>query len=266
MNKTVDMRLPHILVGGMPVALASDEQLNAAMLEDVERRKCGSLHRAVTVFDSNAHAISSYASDESFAKVINSADIVHADGQIVVWASKIAHDGPGIPERTATTDFIHTAAKVAQENGLSFYLLGGVENINRDCAEKLTEMYPGLKIAGRRNGYFSDAEEDDVVADINASGADILWVGLGKPKEQFFSARVAPKLENCAWVVTCGGCFHYIVGDYPRAPLWMQNCGLEWVHRIATGPRYLFSRYLVTLPHALSIVLKKDVSRFFSRR
>ncbi|GAA6160697.1 polysaccharide biosynthesis UDP-hexose transferase UppL [Ruegeria sp. HU-ET01832] len=266
MSKHAEMRLPHILVGGMPVAVASDEELTSAMVEDVKQRRSGQLGRALTVFSSNAHAISAYSTDERFTKVMNSADIVHADGQIVVWASKFIKGQPRIPERTATTDFIHSAAKVAVKNDLSFYLLGGVEEINRDCTEKLKDLYPGLKIAGRRNGYFDESEEDAIIEDINASGADILWVGLGKPKEQYFAARIAPKLENCAWIVTCGGCYHYIVGDYARAPLWMQKSGLEWLHRIATGPRYLIKRYVHTIPHALSIVLRKDISRRLRRQ
>ncbi|WP_170773028.1 WecB/TagA/CpsF family glycosyltransferase [Ruegeria lacuscaerulensis] len=266
MNKTVEMRLPHILVGGVPVAQAGDEDLTKAMAEDVLKRRSGALTRAVTVFSSNAHAISTYATDEGFARVMDSADIIHADGQIVVWASRMAHGEGGVPERTATTDFIHSAAKVAAKNGLSFYLLGATEEINRDCAARLQEMYPGLVIAGRRNGYFDPADEEAVIADINASGADILWVGLGKPKEQYFAARIAPKLTQCAWVVTCGGCYHYVVGDYARAPRWMQSMGLEWLHRIATGPGYLLKRYLHTLPHALSIVVRKDVFTKFLRR
>lgn len=265
MERAAEMRLPHVLVGGMPVAVASDHELTSAMVEDARRRKSGSLCRAVTVFDSNAQAISSYARDEAFAKVIDSADIVHADGQIVVWASRLSYGQAGIPERTATTDFIHSAAKEAIKNDLSFYLLGSAEEINRDCAERLVEMYPDLKIAGRHDGYFDEADEDRIVEDINASGADILWVGLGKPKEQFFSARIAPKLTHCAWVVTCGGCFHYIVGDYPRAPMWMQKVGLEWLHRVFTGPRYLIKRYLQTIPHALSIVLAKDIYKRVGR-
>ncbi len=266
MNKILDKRLPHAFVGGMPVAIAGADELTEVMLEDVQRRRSGKLNRATTVFSSNAQAISLYASDENFARTMDSADITHADGQIVVWASRLSYGNLGIPERTATTDFIHSAAKAAAANGLSFYLLGGVEEINRDCARKLTEMYPDLKLAGRRHGYFDASEEDEVVADINASGADILWVGLGKPKEQFFSERVAPKLDHCAWIVTCGGCFHYIVGDYPRAPDWMQTVGLEWLHRVATGPRHLIGRYMRTLPHALSIVLRKDVPNRFGRR
>ncbi|WP_180885368.1 WecB/TagA/CpsF family glycosyltransferase [Ruegeria sp. THAF57] len=266
MNKILDKRLSHTIVGGMPVALVSDAELTSAMLDDVEQRRAGLNHRALTVFDSNAQGISLYAEDAQFAKAIDAADIIHADGQIVVWASKWTQGSKGIPERTATTDFIHSAAAAAAKNDVGFYLLGSTEEINRGCAEELAALYPGLKIVGRRNGYFDASDEEAVIADINASKADILWVGLGKPKEQLFANRIASKLDHCAWIVTCGGCFHFVVGDYPRAPLWMQKMGLEWLHRMATGPRYLFRRHMRTLPHALSIVLRKDVPKRFERR
>ena len=259
MNQIIDKRLSHTIVAGMPVALVSDAELTSAMLDDVEGRRSGRNQRALTVFDANAYGISLYDEDAQFAEVIDSADIVHADGQIVVWASKLKRGSHAIPERTATTDFIHSAAAAAAESDVGFYLLGSTEEINRACAEKLTELHPGLKIAGRRNGYFDESEVESVIDDINASKADILWVGLGKPKEQLFSTRIAPRLTHCAWVVTCGGCFHYVVGDYARAPVWMQKIGLEWLHRTATGPGHIRKRHFNRFPRALGIVLKKDV-------
>ncbi len=266
MNKITEMRLPHVSVGGIPVARAGHEELASAMLEDIQRRKSGSLSRALTVFDSNAHAISFYAKDKDFAETLDTADIIHADGEIVVWVSKILYGHSGVEERTATTDFFHSAASAAAKNGATFYLLGGAEKINRDCSKKLVELYPGLKLVGRHNGYFDPSEEDTIVADINESGADILWVGLGKPQEQHFSRRVASKLDHCTWIVTCGGCFNFVAGDYTRAPIWMRKMGLEWLHRIATGPRYLLKRYLTTLPHALGIVIRKDLKKRFLGR
>lgn len=266
MNKNTGMRLPHVSVGGIPVARAGHKELSSTMLEDIQQRRRGFLNRALMVFDSNAHAISYYATDDDFAETIDTADIIHADGKIVVWASKFLYGQFGVVERTATTDFFHSAAAAAAESEASFYLLGGIEKINYDCSKKLTDLYPGLKVAGRHHGYFDPSEEEAIIADINNSGADVLWVGLGKPLEQHFAKRVASKLDHCAWIVTCGGCFHFLVGDYPRAPVWMQKMGLEWLHRVATGPRYLFMRYLKTLPHALGIVVKKDLTkRIFNR-
>lgn len=163
--------------------------------------------------------------------------------------------GKPIAERSATTDLLHDFASRAEAQNLTFYLLGATEAVNKTCVEKLEAIYPKLRIVGRRDGYFSEAEEDGVIAAINAVKPDVLWVGLGKPKEQFFSVRNAHRLQ-VGWLVTCGGCFNYVTGDYKRAPDWMQRSNLEWLHRMATNPQQLFWRYLVTTPHALWLAFK----------
>lgn len=251
-------------VAGVSVASVSETDLVSMMIEDSFRFQNGKLPRAVTIMDINGQAISMKETDSDYARALAAADLVHADGQFIVWLSRIL-PGPSIPERTATTDLIHACAQAAAENGLGFYLLGSTEDINRRCAEELVRRHPGLRISGRRDGYFSESEEAAVLAEIEASGADVVWVGLGKPKEQLFSIRNRDRLR-CAWIVTCGGCFNFVAGDYRRAPRWMQSVGLEWLHRMATGPGYLFRRYLVTIPHALAIVFWEDVVRRLFRR
>lgn len=247
----------HRRIGGVPAAIVSEKELVLRMVENCQQNRAGNLGRPVVVADTNGQAISMADSDPAYLRTIEATDIVHADGQFIIWLSRL-FGGKAIPERTATTDFIHAAAKAAAENGLRFFILGGSEDINRLCAERLAEVYPGLAIAGRRNGYFEASEEAAVLEMIRDSGADVLWVGLGKPKEQHFALR-AREVLGCAWIVTCGGCFNFVAGDYRRAPAWMRRFGLEWLHRMATGPRYLVRRYLVTIPHALWLVLLHDV-------
>lgn len=256
-------RVEHRRIGGVPVAVVSEAELVSCMAEDCKRQRAGVLGRPVVVADTNGQAISMQANDPAYARALEAADIVHADGQFIIWLSRL-FGGKAIPERTATTDLIHAAAKAAAEGGLGFFLLGGTEDINRRCAERLVALYPDLNIAGRRNGYFGADEEEAVLDEIRKSGADVLWVGLGKPKEQHFALR-AREVLGCAWIVTCGGCFNFVAGDYRRAPGWMQRAGLEWLHRMATGPRYLVHRYLVTIPHALWLVLLHDVLKIGGR-
>lgn len=245
-------RCPHVHVAGVPVAVACESDLIEMMLEDCARNRSGDLSAPVTVLDCNGQALSMARHDRGFAECLQEASIVHADGQFVVWASKLG-SGAAIPERTATTDFIHAAAAAAGDAGLKFFLLGATEEINARCAHELSVRYPKLTTA-RRNGYFGAAETDAVIDEINASGCDVLWVGMGKPREQEFAIRNRDRL-NCAWIVTCGGCFNFVAGDYRRAPAWMQRVGLEWVHRMATGPGYLLPRYAYTVPHAIGLVL-----------
>lgn len=210
------------------------------------------------VFDLNGHGLSLSARNRKYQKCLEAADLIHADGQAIVVASRMLTSSP-IPERTATTDFFHTASKVANDIGLNFYFLGGTEEINANCVSVMIQKYPSLRIVGRRHGYFSVDDEPAICEDINASAADVVWVGLGKPKEQEFCVRNKHRL-TAAWLITCGGCFSYVTGHYPRAPLWMQKAGLEWLYRMIKNPRQLFWRYLTTSPHALFLIAKNTHS------
>lgn len=203
--------------------------------------------------DVNGHALSLARRKRAYREMIAKADIVHADGGFLVTLSHKLK-GAKIPERSATTDMIHDFAARFAATGHSFFLLGADEATNAEAARRLAEMYPGLRIAGRHHGYFTDDDEATMVAAINASGADVVWLGLGKPREQAVSLRLRDHV-SASWIITCGGCFNYITGAYPRAPQWMQNANLEWLHRLATNPRKLLWRYVVTTPHALWIAL-----------
>ena len=205
------------------------------------------------LFDINGHGLAMSLFDKEYRDDLNAADIIHADGQPLVTASRLLTKSP-VPERSATTDLFHDMAKAAEESGKTFFLLGGSEEVVNACADTMRRLYPALIIAGVRNGYFSDADEEKVCAEINASGADIVWVGLGKPKEQAFCVRNRNRI-SAGWLVTCGGCFNYVTGSYARAPLWMQRTGTEWMHRMMTQPRKLLWRYVSTTPIALMLLL-----------
>lgn len=223
-------------------------------LVDLAKFDCDvGVERPQLIFDANGHALSLARTDRAFAKLIAEADVVHADGGFLVSLSKTLAVN-SIPERSATTDMLHDFAAQFQGTGYGFYFLGSEERVNSSCTRIIQEMYPDLTISGRRNGFFSIQEEEEIVQAINASGSDVLWVGLGKPKEQEFCVRWRDRLK-VRWIITCGGCFNYVTGDYPRAPMWMQNSNLEWLHRLATRPKELGKRYLLTSPHSLWIAL-----------
>lgn len=242
--------LPHVTLGGQRIATTSRAELVEAMVADCSL----AARRTRLVFDANGHGISLRATDGAYRADMDAADVVHADGGFLVTASRWLTPRR-IAERSATTDLIHDMAKRAEDGGLSFYLLGGHDDVSAACAAELQRLYPRLVIAGRRHGYFSAAEEAGVVDAINAARPDILWVGLGKPQEQHFCVRNRDRL-NAAWTITCGGCFNYIAGDYRRAPSWMQRSNLEWLYRMVTRPKELLWRYLVTTPHALWLVVR----------
>lgn len=248
-NSPPSTSFPYVSFGDFRIICASRADLVALAIRDCEIRS----RPSQLVFDANGHALSLARTDPSFRQSVKQADIIHADGGFLVTLSKVLKLN-AIPERSATTDMLHDFSRAFQGTPYGFFLLGSEERVNSECYNALKTTYPELKISGRRNGFFSSEEEPEVVEMINESGAEILWVGLGKPKEQEFCIRWRHMLK-ARWVITCGGCFNYVTGDYPRAPKWMQQMNIEWLHRLATRPRSLFYRYAVTTPHALWIAL-----------
>ena len=115
---------------------------------------------------------------------------------------------------------------------------------------------PVFSIVGRRNGYFGPEDEAAICEEINATGADVVWVGMGVGLEDAFCVRNKPHLR-AGWLITCGGCFNFVAGDYVRAPGWMQNMGLEWLYRLLHEPRRLFRRYAVTNLHAVHLMVTR---------
>jgi N-acetylglucosaminyldiphosphoundecaprenol N-acetyl-beta-D-mannosaminyltransferase len=237
-------------IGGLDIAC-----LSMSRLVDLMADYCRQEGPAKLVFDANGQALSMNQTDAAYRDAMKAADLIHADGQFLVWTSHLLREAR-VPERSATTDLIWAAAERAQRDGLSFFLLGGPEKLAENAARKLRDRFPSLKIAGTRTGFFHEEDEDALIAEINNSGADIVWLGLGKPKEQQFAARNKHRF-TASWVVTCGGCFNYMTGAYRRAPGWMQVAGIEWLHRMFTGPKALRRRYLTTTPHALFLALTK---------
>jgi N-acetylglucosaminyldiphosphoundecaprenol N-acetyl-beta-D-mannosaminyltransferase len=246
-----------VTVGGIATACLSRDSLARMMLQDcLDARRDPERHPKL-VFASNGHAIALAARDETFRLTFEHADIIHADGQAAVFASRMT--ATPIPERSATTDFIHDAAKLAARHGLRFFLLGATEEANAEAAHILAKTYPGLQIVGRRHGYFSRDEEEEICDEINLTLPDVVWVGLSVPLEYEFAVRNKTRLK-AGWLVTCGGCYNFITGAHARAPGWMQAAGLEWLFRLILEPKRLFWRYAVTNPLAIFLLLTRTSS------
>ena len=247
-----------VLVGGIKTACLSRADLTRMMLADCFAARQMAFANPKLIFAINGHAIALAAQDEKFRRAFKSADIIHADGQATVFASRLLTGTP-IPERSATTEFIHDAAKAAADHGLRFFLLGATEEANAKAANNLRQAYPGLQIVGRRHGYFSMLDEDEICDEINLTRPDVIWAGLSVPLEYEFAVRNRRRL-NAGWLVTCGGCFNFITGDHPRAPRWMQKVGLEWLHRLWREPKRLFWRYAATNPLAFFLLLTRTTA------
>ena len=202
--------------------------------------------------------------------IINAAPLVVADGAPLVFASKVF--GPKLPERVAGSDLIYDIAQAAAENGLRLFFFGGAETYTVQAMEKLKMLYPTLQIAGHACPMVAmepddsqQREEAELCRQITEAGTDILLVGLGCPKQEFFVHRNAEKLKGLA-VIGLGGTFNFICGHISRAPKWMQRLGMEWIFRILQEPKRLFMRYFIDAFYLAAYFLREPFRRHREER
>ena len=182
-------------------------------------------------------------------EVLRSSDLVTADGFPIVMLSKMM--GHPLTSRVTGADLVPALAERAARDGLRLYLFGGREEIAREAADLLEAAYPGLEIAGvespmvhtQGEGLMNFEEDDErIIDDINRSGADILLIGLGNPKQEQWFWRHRDRLKVPV-SIGIGGTFEFIAGTVRRAPRWVQRSNLEWLFRITQDPRRLWKRY-----------------------
>lgn len=239
-----------VVVGGFPTVSMTRREFADIMIADcLTARAQRESWLPRLAFSSNGQGIALAGQDRAFAEAMKAADFVHADGQPVVMASKMTR--APLPERIATTDFFHDAARAAAEHGLKFFILGASEKQNAAAVEAIGRLHPDVEIVGRHHGYFKDDEDEAICDMVRASGADVLWVALGKPRQEFWCLRNREHLKGIGWIKTCGGLYAFLTGDAARAPDWMQKYGLEWLHRTMGDPKRLIWRYLTTNPYAM---------------
>ena len=188
--------------------------------------------------------------DERLRDSLKSADIVLADGAGIVWLSKMV--GATLPERVAGIDLMLKLLEISDAKGYRVYFLGARKVIIEKVVEIVKQRFPGLVIAGFRDGYFSESQNGEVAEQVRKSKADILFVAMSSPKKETFLKEWCDymNVHVCHGV---GGSFDVLAGATKRAPLWMQKCGLEWFYRFLQEPGRMWKRYLVT--NTLFIVL-----------
>lgn len=192
----------------------------------------------------NVHMVTTARSDPDLLDVMEHALVVTSDGMPLVWS--LRRQGRRA-ERVAGPDLmIHLCARAAAEN-LPVYLYGGTEETMTALMRTLAARFPGLEVAGWETPPMLPQKppfDADVAARIEASGARLVFVGLGCPKQEFWMAAHAPHISGV--LLGVGAAFEFHAGITARAPRWMQKAGLEWLFRLASEPRRLWRRYLVT--------------------
>jgi len=215
-------------------------------------------HHIVTT---DASAIVRAQHDSDLRRIMREADMVTADGAGVVVMARLL-DLP-IRERVAGCDMVLGICELAAARGYCLYLLGGEPSVAELAARRLTEQHPGLRVVGTQHGYFSPDEEVRVVAQIKNARPDVLFVALGIPKQEKWIRRHLQELDVPV-CVGVGGSLDVIAGRVPRAPRWMQRCGLEWLYRTIREPRRL--PRLAALPVFAFITLRAALAKWASQR
>lgn len=254
-GRAVTARIPRITLGGLRLAVLDVEQTANFMIEMVfPARRIG---RPLYLTSANGEVLARCSTEPLTERLFRAADLVNADGQPLVVASRMKSRAP-LPERVATTDLFPVVARKAVAAGLTFYMFGAEESENAAAVANVQHMFPGLRIVGRSHGYLQGEALRAKVDEINALAPDYLWVALGVPYEQAFVREFTPGLTNIGVIKTAGGLFNFLSGSRPRAPQWMQNAGLEWAWRMWLEPRRLFWRYLTTNPRALYLLFNRN--------
>lgn len=181
--------------------------------------------------------------DAELRRIVNDCALINADGMPVVWASRLL--GKPLKERVAGVDLFEALMQRSAEKGWRVFLLGAREPIVSRVRQLYVAKYPGLAIAGHRNGYWSgEQEEAAVVEQIQAARTDILFVAISSPKKEQFLGRWQAQMK-VPFAMGVGGTFDVAAGHVKRAPLWMQKAGLEWFYRFLQEPRRMFRRYFI---------------------
>lgn len=199
--------------------------------------------------------------DPEYRAIVNSAGMVTPDGMPLVWLGR-QRCGKMV-ERTYGPDLMKFFCALSEEKGYKHFFYGGSSAANRLLVENLQKQFPRLSIVGQYAPPFmmsKQKEKPEVIAQINDSGADVLWVGLGSPKQDFWMAVHRSQI-NVPVMIGSGAAFDFLAGTKAQAPRWLQRTGLEWVFRLCCEPRRLWRRYLVGNTRFIYLLLKEQLSR-----
>ncbi len=225
-----------VVLFGVPI----DNLTLSETLDRIEQMiREGPTHQHVVV---NVDKIVKLRSDQTLREAILGCDLINADGQPVVWASRLL--GKPIKERVAGIDLFEAMLERCAQRGYRPFLLGARQEVVERVVEILKARHPSLKLAGRRNGYWSAEEEPGVVAQIKEARPAVLFVAMSSPQKELFLSRRKHELQ-IPFIMGVGGSFDVVAGERRRAPVWLQRCGLEWLFRLAQEPRRLWRRYLI---------------------
>ena len=237
---------------GVPIDILSlNETVDLADESMSHRKRCQ--HVALNV----AKFIKMRRQPELWRDVVES-DIVGIDGMGILWGSRVL--GLKAHERVAGIDLFKEILGLCDRKRFRPFFLGATDSVLQKMISNLRVRHPHLQIAGWHNGYFGREEDPHIVESIRRSGADCLFLGLPTPRKERLLARYKDEF-GVPFIMGVGGSFDVLAGAVSRAPLWMQNAGLEWAYRLYQEPRRMFWRYVSTNISFAALITKELVSR-----
>ena len=219
-----------------------------------EAERLYELERPAMVAHANVHTVNLATEDPSYREILRAADMVLNDGKGVMLGARLL--GDRFSADLNGNFFTPLLLRRAIERGWPVYLLGAKPGVAERLREVLARSMPGLEVVGSHHGHFTSDEEDRIVAEISAVGTGLLLVGMGNPHQERFLAR---RLNDTGarLGVGVGAFFDFMTGEVPRAPVWMNRYGLEWLFRLLQEPKRMWRRYLVGNPRFIAQVLRQ---------
>jgi N-acetylglucosaminyldiphosphoundecaprenol N-acetyl-beta-D-mannosaminyltransferase len=206
----------------------------------------------------NAAKVVAMRKSDRLHQAVRGCDLVLAGGQSVVWASQML--GTPLPERVADIDLFLRLLERSAASGYRVYFLGAQAEVLNQMLDQARRQYPGLTVAGARDGYFAPGEEPDIAAQIRRARADLLFIGMSSPLKEMFVSRWGAS-TGAGVVHGVGGSFDILSGKTRRAPGWCQDRGLEWLYRTWQEPARLGRRYLTTNSSFMALVAREMIRR-----
>lgn len=250
---------PRIDLLGVPVSSVTMPRA----LDLIERWVGGPTGRYICVAD--VHSIMRTDADADHLAVMKGADMITPDGTPLVWAARLK--GRKDIARVCGPDLMLEAFMRSSHTGWRHFLVGGAEGVPEELAKRLCERFPGIRIVGAYSPPFrptTSAEDEELLKRIRQSEADIVWVGLGCPKQERWMAERAERLPGTV-LIGVGAAFDFHSGRIRRAPAWMRRSGLEWLHRLASEPARLWRRYLILGPKFIARIAAEQVELLGAR-
>ena len=213
---------------GVTIHAITKQQALALLAEQALQQR-----KQFVIATANAEMIMMARADQTFGALLAAADLVVPDGAGVVWAARYA--GEPVPERVPGVDLTQALLAYAAQQGKKVYFFGAAPGVAEQAASRSIGRYPGLLVGGTRNGYFSETDSLEIIEEINVSGAEILFVALGVPKQEQWIYDHRKEL-HARVIMGVGGTLDVLAGIVKRAPVWMQHAGLEWLYRLLCQP------------------------------